>query len=731
MNLSENKPSKPGHRRLGSGSPKPTHRRLGSRPMPSFGLDGTGETLTTSKAVMLSVVAPCMYHTASEPVVQKVKDDDKKNKKAEPASPTEDDNSSSSSSDDDEDEGTSSTERKKSAFRGAQNLVAAPGTLSGGRSVLEPEEDAIPMREWISVANQESQEITMEEASAVKRQDHDPNQAEINIEELLRISFQALLDERYLLNVPTFSRVEDKKVIKVALMGSMNNLNGDINGKPIPWIRVETMALPASLGIILDRLERIGIGTIVGTLSVYKVELCRTASPYLQPPPSKKSSKADSVMTESTRGSAAGADAASHRGFEASMRGQSERVPDSEEDEKQKSERLIEEARNEWKNAATRLRIEQIREQIGEQAALSFDFLSLLTIAGILAGIGLVTDNSVVIVASMLVSPIMGPVLGLTFGTQVKDWPLVKGSLINETIALLVCILIGILIGLCTGFTDYAQTEWPTNEMESRGKPIGLITGIAVAIPSGAGVCLSVIGGNTSSLVGVAISASLLPPAVNAGICFMQAVLIAAGAVESPPSESDVHFASIGAISFSLTVVNIVCIWMAGIVMFHVKEVSPSENKGAFWARDLRVAREINKKKKEGKARPVDAKALRDGIISALSKKNLFDDKKPAEKVKIRAPHPVVRPYRQGYQPTNLNAAFAFKPQRQSTNNTHDQPLWWRDLVETEAAEEEDAQYINLDAVADLLGVGSYDDDDDDDIPAVYWTRYGGGRYIY
>jgi len=46
----------------------------------------------------------------------------------------------------------------------------------------------------------------------------------------------------------------------------------------------------------------------------------------------------------------------------------------------------------------------------------------------------------------------------------------------------------------------------------------GLLTGIAVAIPSGMGVCLSILGGNTSSLVGVAISASLLPPAVNAGM---------------------------------------------------------------------------------------------------------------------------------------------------------------------------------------------------------------------
>ena len=40
--------------------------------------------------------------------------------------------------------------------------------------------------------------------------------------------------------------------------------------------------------------------------------------------------------------------------------------------------------------------------------------------------------------------------------------------------------------------------------------------GVMIAIPSGAGVALSVLGGKVGSLVGVAISASLLPPAVNA-----------------------------------------------------------------------------------------------------------------------------------------------------------------------------------------------------------------------
>jgi len=58
-------------------------------------------------------------------------------------------------------------------------------------------------------------------------------------------------------------------------------------------------------------------------------------------------------------------------------------------------------------------------------------------------------------------------------------------------------------------------THWPTDEMLGRGKPRSIAVGALVAIPSGAGVALSILAGNAGSLVGVAISASLLPPAVN------------------------------------------------------------------------------------------------------------------------------------------------------------------------------------------------------------------------
>ena len=59
-------------------------------------------------------------------------------------------------------------------------------------------------------------------------------------------------------------------------------------------------------------------------------------------------------------------------------------------------------------------------------ASISFDYVMLTLVAAIIAAMGLASDNAVVVVASMLVSPLMGPILALSFGTCIRDTSLIK-----------------------------------------------------------------------------------------------------------------------------------------------------------------------------------------------------------------------------------------------------------------------------------------------------------------
>lgn len=419
-----------------------------------------------------------------------------------------------------------------------------------------------------------------------------PN-TEIRVEALVRLTFKDMLQEGHCFNTPIYRGIK---------MIDGNDAED--------WVELTVLIKAVSVGLVLERLERIGIGSSIGTVSIFRAELCKTSSAY-----SKNciSTREGAVSTE------IGPDGS----------------PEVSEADKKAN---IDAAKAEWKNAASRLRIEQVKEQIYEQAQLSFDFLSLLVIASILAGIGLIVNSTVVIVASMLVSPIMGPVMGITFGSRVKDWSLASFSAIHEIVSLLICIIIGAIIGFSSSWSAISAS-WPTEEMASRGDVTGLITGLAIAIPSGMGVALSILGNNTASLVGVAISASLLPPAVNTGICWARAILISTGAVVEDSKNDYVY---IGGISFALTIVNIICIWLAGMFMFMVKEVAPTKSKSAFWSRDIKLAR--TQKTNQG-TKDVDLELIRTGLKDALDKeekKSSLSMRKRQMMTKNNGPRPAV-----------------------------------------------------------------------------------------
>ena len=103
------------------------------------------------------------------------------------------------------------------------------------------------------------------------------------------------------------------------------------------------------------------------------------------------------------------------------------------------------------------------RIEVGTE--FSFDYVCLLVVAACLAFMGkliisrcllwiptmifpgLVENSSVILVASMLVSPIMGPILAIVFGTCIKNKKLVKIGLYREMYSLLICIICGFIFG--------------------------------------------------------------------------------------------------------------------------------------------------------------------------------------------------------------------------------------------------------------------------------------------
>ncbi|KAI0978047.1 hypothetical protein GJ496_007728 [Pomphorhynchus laevis] len=267
------------------------------------------------------------------------------------------------------------------------------------------------------------------------------------------------------------------------------------------------------------------------------------------------------------------------------------------------------------KSIRSRLTVPQVFHSISASSRVTFDYISLVILASIIASLGLRNNSSVVIVASMLISPLMGPILAMVFALTIVDYKLLKLGIKTETIGLFLSVIVGFICGTLDMVVRVLSNNFhnfPTHEMCDRGQLSSLITGIFVALPSGAGVAMSVLGGNIGSLVGVAISASLLPPAVNFGMFL--GVSLVAGIMLPRKNETAMLYNSLcslngsvilnvdgiwtskqasilGLTSLLLTLLNIICMLLTGMIVLKIKQVNRKNTfADKFWD-DLKITK--------------------------------------------------------------------------------------------------------------------------------------------
>ena len=135
----------------------------------------------------------------------------------------------------------------------------------------------------------------------------------------------------------------------------------------------------------------------------------------------------------------------------------------------------------------------------------------ILACAIIIASVGLNVNSIPVIIGAMLISPVMGPILGFAFGLGTNDMNLVKESLKNY----LVMVLISILASTLFFTLSPLHLENPT-ELLARTRPS--IYDVLIALFGGfAGILETCRKDKGTVISGVAIATALMPPLCTVG----------------------------------------------------------------------------------------------------------------------------------------------------------------------------------------------------------------------
>lgn len=135
----------------------------------------------------------------------------------------------------------------------------------------------------------------------------------------------------------------------------------------------------------------------------------------------------------------------------------------------------------------------------------------ILAFSVIIASVGLNINSTAVIIGAMLISPLMGPIMGLGLALGTNDTSLLEGSVRNLLIMVIVSLLAASLYFLVSPLNLVNPTE-----LTARTRPT--IYDVLVALFGGlAGILESSRKEKGTVLAGVAIATALMPPLCTAG----------------------------------------------------------------------------------------------------------------------------------------------------------------------------------------------------------------------
>ena len=196
---------------------------------------------------------------------------------------------------------------------------------------------------------------------------------------------------------------------------------------------------------------------------------------------------------------------------------------------------------------------EKQRHEVYDRVSQSIRFCNteilMVILSTIIAAIGLLDGNQVVIIGAMVIAPLLKPNMALGVATTFGDLSLairtVKVGFTEICISLLLSIFLGVLVPV--------NLEMPEIAMRTTVN----LPDVALAFASGVAGAISLTVGEQSAVVGVMVSVALLPPLVVLGMLI----------------GSQLWGAAVGTVV--LVSLNIVCLNLAAIATFWLRDIRP------------------------------------------------------------------------------------------------------------------------------------------------------------
>ena len=152
---------------------------------------------------------------------------------------------------------------------------------------------------------------------------------------------------------------------------------------------------------------------------------------------------------------------------------------------------------------------QKVMDRIVEESGLTARYVFMTMMSAGIAVLGLLLSSPAVVIGAMLISPLMGPILGLGFGLALFDFAELRRAFIAFLVGALAAVLFTGLIVLAS------PLKAATAEILARTRPN--LFDLLVALFAALAGTFAIIRGRGETIVGVAIATALMPPLAVVG----------------------------------------------------------------------------------------------------------------------------------------------------------------------------------------------------------------------
>lgn len=216
-------------------------------------------------------------------------------------------------------------------------------------------------------------------------------------------------------------------------------------------------------------------------------------------------------------------------------------LPGPDKEEEEEAEELIQLGK------FARISKSELYQDIASPARLTLNFVFMVALSAIVAGIGLLKNNVPIIIGAMVIAPFLSPNIAIAFATTVGDISLNRRALVS----LLTATGVVLAIAIPWGYFDPQVTNIEFS-------PVLEYRDILLALACGFAGVLSLIGTEATALVGVMVAAALVPPLVMGGL------FLGGGMFQDARN------------ALLLYSINIVCLNLSGIITFYFSGLRPA-----------------------------------------------------------------------------------------------------------------------------------------------------------